>query len=242
MQRPLRLLAAALVAGATATAGCTPSGPTIVLDPGHSGTSVRITDPATGVTDYDYPNVPELNEAWSVSTAVRDRLVRDGYRVVLTKHSATDTVSLRRRAEIANAAHAALAVSIHDDHGQSWSGWGGQVYPQRVGQYRVNQSGRRIAFGNAGVAAASQRAAGIVAAARAGSEGHRVTVTSVNFTGRPPLAAGNIPLVALFATVPWVYNEVGADPAHPAASLSTDQINRYAAGLTAGIERTVPRN
>jgi hypothetical protein len=238
-----RLLAAgACLLFTTTLAGCaTPGPPTIVLDPGHSGRSLMLVDPLTRLTDYDYPNNPEMGEAYQVALAVRDRLVRDGYRVVLTKNSATETVSLRRRADIANSAQAALAVSIHDDHGASWNSWGGQVYAQRVGLYRVNRDGRRISFGNAGVAATSQRAAATFASTRSAAEAHRVVVTDANFTGRAPLASGNIPLVELFAGVPWVYNEVGADPAHPSAPLTADQRTRYANGLVTSIERAVPR-
>src|SRR5690348_1887284 len=35
------------------------SGPTIVIDPGHSGTDIHDTDPQTGLYDHDYPNTPE---------------------------------------------------------------------------------------------------------------------------------------------------------------------------------------
>ncbi len=242
MRRARALAAAAALLLMPAVAGCaSPGPPIIVLDPGHSGSSLMLVDPPTRLTDYDYPNNPEMGEVYQIALAVRDRLVRDGYRVVLTKNSATDTVSLRRRADIANSSGAALAVSIHDDHGASWNTWGGQVYAQRVGLYRVNRDGRRIAFTNAGVAATSQRAAATVASARSAAEGHRVAVTDANFAGRPPLAAGNIPLVELFSIVPWVYNEVGADPAHPGTPLSADQRARYVNGLVTGIERSVPR-
>jgi N-acetylmuramoyl-L-alanine amidase len=210
-------------------------GPTIVLDPGHSGSDVLHNDPATGIADHDYPNHPELEEVWQVAQDVKSELEDDGYRVLLTKAAVDDTVSLRDRAEVANRAGAALAVSIHDDHAQVWENFA-QVYEQRVGGYRERPDGTHVQFDNAAVAAASQRAGQLIARARTNAEGRPVEEATVHFDGRQGLAAGDLPLVQLFATVPWVYNEVGA----PLQGLSEEHLAAYAAGLARGIKRAVP--
>ena len=93
------------------------AGPVIVIDPGHSGRSIR-SRTINGLLDFDYPNHPEITEMFDISTCVSKGLRADGYRVILTKKRASDSVSLTERAEIANRAKAALAISVHDDHGQ----------------------------------------------------------------------------------------------------------------------------
>src|SRR4051794_8362590 len=61
MRRARVLGAAAALLLIPAAVGCaSPGAPTIVLDPGHSGTSLMLVDPATRLTDYDYPNNPEM--------------------------------------------------------------------------------------------------------------------------------------------------------------------------------------
>ncbi|CAN5281318.1 hypothetical protein BH10CYA1_BH10CYA1_46110 [soil metagenome] len=84
----------------------------IVLDPGHSGKDISSVDPATGLHDHDYPNDPEIYEAWNVSQQEGKRLQKAGYDVIYTKDSALDSVSLRDRANIAQDANADLSVSI----------------------------------------------------------------------------------------------------------------------------------
>lgn len=205
----------------------------IVLDPGHSGSSIQGRDQATGLLDSDYPNTPEITEVFDVATKVKTKLEADGYEVVMTKNSANDTVSLRRRADIANQHNAALAVSIHNDHGQSWSSFA-QIYVQRVGQHRDTDSGNQVKFTDSAVAEKSQRYGDVFARERTSAEGHSARVNDISFNGRG-LAPGNIPLVELFARVPWVYNEVGAS-----GGLSPDQINKYADGLAKSIEQAVP--
>ena len=56
---------------------------------------------------------------FDVSSCVARALRTDGYRVLLTKAHALDSVSLANRAAIADQAKADLAISVHDDHSQS---------------------------------------------------------------------------------------------------------------------------
>jgi N-acetylmuramoyl-L-alanine amidase len=218
--------------------------PVIVIDPGHSP-AIRSTDPATGLDDSDYENEPEMQDVFAVATLVRQRLEADGYRVVLTKATATTRVSLGQRAAIANTAHAALAISIHDQAGTN-GGIGFQqgnniVYYQAVGDYRQNSSGRRITFSDSSVAATSQRFASIFQSARAAAEGHHVTVQgNVGYDlGTRGLAPGNIWIVQLLSTVPWIYNEAGGNSTGRSGLDAADE-QRYADGLVAGVERSVP--
>lgn len=239
-------------AGSTSSTGgacsCTTTatnGNTIVIDPGHSGKDIHDIDPQTGLYDHDYPNPPEDGEVFSVAQKVQNKLQSDGYNVIMTKKNVSDSVSLRQRADIANQANAALALSIHDSHGTSWddmygSGDGGQVYVQRTDGYRQNSPGlgrgtQKVTFDNAAVAEQSKKYGDIFAEQRTKDEGHKVAVTVDSFDGRTGIASGNLPMVQLFAKVPWVYNEVGAG-----GPLSQDQLDKYAKGLIDGVEKSVP--
>jgi N-acetylmuramoyl-L-alanine amidase len=220
------------------------TGPLIVIDPGHSVT-VHGTDPATGLDVSDYENEPEMTDVFAVAKLVRQRLVADGYRVLMTKTSNGAPTTLGRRAQVANDAHAALAVSIHD---QAGSGGGlpfatanNIVYYQSVGDYRTTPSGRKVVFTNAAVAATSKRYGEIFQAARASREGHSVALqgdTGYDLGSRG-LQGGNIWIVQLLSTVPWIYCEAGGNSAGRSGLDSSDR-QRYVNGIVAGIERSVP--
>ena len=219
--------------------------PTIVIDPGHSGHDIHDNDPQTGLYDHDYPNYPEISEVFSVAQKVQSKLQADGYKVIMTKSSVNQDVSFRRRADIANQANADLALSIHDSHNTSWDnmggGDGGQVYTQNVGDYRQNKPGmgignQKILFTDSVIAQKSNAYGKIFAEQRTTDEGHKVVVAPENFDGRAGLPSGNLPMVQLFAKVPWVYNEVGA----PSGSLSQSNLDKYAQGLIDGVEKSIP--
>ena len=234
-------------ATATGTSGQGPRAPLIVIDPGHSGRMIRSTDKQTGLRDIDYPNYPEIYEVFDVSYCVARALRADGYRVTMTKKRALDSVGLARRARIANEADADLAISVHDDHGQGPDFQA--TYDQRgrkdgAGRYHAMYRGsgiRRTVFERPAVAKESQRSAKIIAEARTEAQGRRVRVRENSFTGRAPLEPGNLALVQLFSTVPWVYNELGAaSGSSPRTAISIDGEHRYAQGLLVGIEAARP--
>ncbi|SEP66891.1 N-acetylmuramoyl-L-alanine amidase [Microlunatus flavus] len=220
--------------------------PLIVVDPGHSGRSIRSTDRTTGLRDVDYPNYPEIYETFDVSACVAKGLRADGYRVTLTKRTALDSVSLAARARVANEGRAALAISVHDDHSQGpgFQATYSQRGVQRGGAYHPMYRGtgsRRTVFRDADVARASERAAATIARERTRVQGRTVSVRENSFTGRPPLEPGNLALVQLLAKVPWVYNEVGAKAGGSttrAMSIATEEA--YAKGLLVGVEAAVP--
>ena len=222
---------------------------TILLDPGHSSIASGVCNPSLskglyddpyGIYDDDYPNCPEITEVMDIASWLNQKLTADGYQVIMTK-SAWDTptfVSLWDRAQKANSSNVDLAVSIHDDHGQSWSNFA-QVYTQKTNLFRINKNGSKVTFAqaagsNAGsIVNKSQQYGAIFASVRSSIEGHTVANTDANFNGRAPLAAGNIPQVQLYAKVPWVYNEVGGQGI---------DIGKYEQGLLQSIEKAVPSN
>lgn len=219
-----------------------PAGPVIVIDPGHSGRSIQSLDPKTGLRDIDYPNYPEIYEMFDVSYCLQQSLHADGYRSTLTKTRALDSVSLAQRAAVANRAQADLAVSVHDDHSQtaSFQATYSQLGVNNHEMYRGTGK-RRTVFSLRPVAKRSAGYAEIIARERSRAQGRRVTVRENVFTGRPPLEPGNLALVQLLATVPWVYNEAGARTGgNTTRAMSITTETAYARGLLLGIEAAVP--
>ncbi|MET0695190.1 MAG: N-acetylmuramoyl-L-alanine amidase [Propionibacteriaceae bacterium] len=243
--------------GPTRTPGSSPSpsattrtelspSPLIVIDPGHSGSTTR-SRAINGLRDIDYPNYPEIYEMFDVSVCVARALRADGYRVRLTKDTALGSVSHTDRAAVANDHRAALAISVHDDHGVGPSFQ--HTYDQRGTQRRDGSypqlyrgtGSRRTVFDDPAVAKRSQRYARIIAAARTKAQERRTTVTQNSFDGRAPLEPGNLALVQLFSEVPWVYNEMGAlTDGNPTRAMSIASETGYAEGLLAGVEAAVP--
>ena len=237
------------VATATPTSSPSPTptpAPLVVLDPGHSGRSVRSTDRATGLQDIDYPNYPEIYETFDVSVCVAEALRTDGYRVTLTKRKALDSVGLAARAKVANDAGAALAISVHDDHSQGpdFQATYSQRGVKHDGRYHAmfrGTGGRRTVFSDATVGRASEQAAATIARERTRAQGRKVVVRENTFTGRAPLEPGNLAIVQLLAKVPWVYNEAGAKSGGSttrAMSIATEEA--YAKGLLLGVEAAAP--
>jgi N-acetylmuramoyl-L-alanine amidase len=115
----------------------------ICIDPGHPSEVGR---GASG------RHTTEIAVAWQVAKLVKARLEHDGYQVVLTKHREGEFVTNRKRAEIANEAHAALLLRLHCDAG---SGSGFAVYyPDRVGTAPNGDRGpdRKVLAGSLGAA------------------------------------------------------------------------------------------
>lgn len=208
----------------------TSDGPIIEIDPGHSGTDKSIVDPTTKLIDHDYPNHPEMEEAFTIATNLKKKLEADGYTVFLTKSGANDTVSLRQRADKASADKAALAVSIHNDHAQPFDSFK-QVYVQKVGLYRQTAGGQKVTFDDAAVATKSQKYGDIFKTERASAEGGSVTIKDNSFDNRPGLSPGNLAMVQLFSKVPWVYNEVGG---------RGFDSQKYETGLYNSIKKSIP--
>ena len=120
------------------------SGIVVCVDPGHTSETSEGTASRDG-------KLTERHVNWVVGERLTALLRAQGATVVVTKASENQIVSNRKRAEIANAAHAALFLRLHCDSGEQ-SG---------LATYYPNRQGHR--FGVTGpaptVMAASHRAA-----------------------------------------------------------------------------------
>ena len=131
----------------------------VCLDPGHTS------DTSQGTASRD-GRLTERHVNWVVGLRLKALLEGAGATIILTKTSEEQVVANRRRAEIANAAHADLLLRLHCDSGEH-TGLA-TYYPDRQGQ-RFGVTGPSPA-----VIAASRRAARVfqpaVVAALGGSE------------------------------------------------------------------------
>ena len=205
--------------------------PVIVLDPGHSGTSLTTIDPATQIRDEEYLNTPETRNVFDVAVLIKSKLEAAGYTVLMTKQAWNDTVSKRDRVDFANENHAALGVSIHTS-GHTFGHYG-QIYVQRMDSYRENIHGKKVFFALPDVAALSAEYGKIFLAERRKIEGSSVVITVNTSWGARGLAPGNLPIVQLFSEVPWILNEAGV----PQNARDKD---RYAQSLFNSIVKCVP--
>ncbi len=186
-----------------------------------------------------------MRDVFAVAELVKAKLEAAGYRVVMTKTSATQPTSLGQRAAIANNAHAALALSIHDQAGSNggigFDQGNNTVYYQSVGDYRETPNGTKVYFTDSRVAALSSKYGQIFRTQRASAEGHRIALQgNVGYDlGSRGLAPGNIWLVQLLSHVPWIYNEAGGNSAGMSGLNATDE-HKYADGLVAAVEHCIP--
>lgn len=98
----------------------------IVLDPGHGGTSPG----AVPLSQDGRKRLSDSREAvltFRVAQKVKTRLENAGYSVIMTRNG-DDTVSLEKRAMIANDAYADMFISIHYDSSTSRSANGTSAY------------------------------------------------------------------------------------------------------------------
>jgi N-acetylmuramoyl-L-alanine amidase len=142
----LLVLTGALASPLRAEASGPLHGFVVCLDPGHTSETSQGTASRDG-------RLTERHVNWVVGQRLKMLLKAAGATVVLTKTSEDQVVTNRRRAEIANAAHAGLLLRLHCDSGEQ-SG---------LATYFPDRQGRR--FGVTGpspaVIAASRRAARI---------------------------------------------------------------------------------
>lgn len=96
----------------------------VCVDPGHSSETSRGTESRDG-------KLTELHVNWVVAQRLIILLQTDGATVVSTKMRESQVVTNRRRAEIANAAHANVFLRLHCDAGEQ-SGLA-TYYPDRMG-------------------------------------------------------------------------------------------------------------
>lgn len=184
-----------------------PLAPLIVLDPGHSGTKLTTIDPATQIRDEEYRNTPETQNMFEVAMLLQAKLEAAGYRVYVTKQTWDQTICKRDRVNYANENHAALGVSIHTS-GHSFGNYG-EIYVQRMDSYRENIHGEKVYFALPDVAALSAQYGEIFLEERRKIEGPSIRIKVNTGWGGRGLAPGNLPIVQLFAEVPWLLVEAG---------------------------------
>jgi N-acetylmuramoyl-L-alanine amidase len=224
----------------TSTTGAPSIGtkPVIALDPGHGGLQKQDhVDPATGLHDGDYPNQPEMEVVFDVATRAKAKLEQAGYQVVMTKPNVNDQVWLRDRSNVANNAKAALAVSIHTEGDHAFGTWQ-QIYTQKVGLYRGAGANRQT-FSDQALADKSKSAADLMKISRDTTESVNGPTTEIkDNTFGGDKEPGNIPMVQLFSTVPWIYLEAGGGATNE--GLNDQQKEIYATSIVNGIEKAVP--
>ena len=210
---------------------------TVVLDPGHSPGNKQEIDPASGLITKESGGGPnEMQSMWEATQKIKTKLEAVGYKVVLTKNSMDEQIGHLTRAQRADAANAAIAVSMHYDGSQNFGvpnpGYG--VTPQEVGRFRENLSdGKRKTFTNSAVAQLSQQYSKVMAEERTKvGDPQNVVALSGSFPKDRGLPAwGDIANVQLLSNTPWVYNEDGAKGFNSEI---------YATGIANGIIKAVP--
>lgn len=221
----------------TSSPGSPSSETTVVIDPGH-GVAGTETDPTTGIIAAESVGAPgERKAMWETAQIIKTQLETAGYKVVLTKTKEDDTAGLLTKVQRANDSGANIAVSLHytgdADFTASNDHWG--VTPQEVGLFRENKAnGKRKTFTNQTLATKSTNYAQVIADERkAVGIDSKVVPLDMSFPkSRTDIQAwGNISIVQLFATIPWVYNEVG--------NRGFDK-NKYADSVASGIKKAVP--
>jgi N-acetylmuramoyl-L-alanine amidase len=91
---------------------------TVVIDPGHGGV-----DPGT----IGVGGTKEKNVVLAVGRKLRDELKKEGYHVIMTRHS-DKYLPLRQRVAIARNAHADMFISLHADTNNDPKFRGASVY------------------------------------------------------------------------------------------------------------------
>lgn len=199
----------------------------VVIDPGHPSEVGR---GAVG------RHTSEISVAWQVAQTLKPMLERDGYRVILTKRTVNEFVRNRRRAEIANAAHAKLMLRLHCDSGPG-SGFA-IYYPDRAGRAEgaTGPSAEVIARSHAAAQAIHQG----MAAALAGRlrDSGLLTDRQTKVGRRRGALIGSV-----FSRVPTVLVEmVVLSNVHDESFIrSPPGLHAMAQALLEGVEATVPR-
>lgn len=202
----------------------------VVLDPGHSKVKTIPQYNSEGIQIGEYSNEPELSNMFKTAQLIETKLKAKGYTVTLTKKTVDESMTHEKRVQVAEAAGAQLAVSLHSTPGTFGSASSGWVTEQKVGGYRIAKDGKKVTFNDQAVAAKSAEYAKAILAGRQKSEGG-VKMYDISFAGRGgDIQPGNLPNVQLLSKIPWVYNEVGE---------SGFSAEKYADGIANGIMQAI---
>lgn len=123
------------IAGQLPVPPSTPTAPgtgrVICIDPGH---------PSETAAGAEANGVREVTVCWQVANKLKPLLEQQGFRVVMTKSAEMEMVTNQRRAEIANAAGAALSIRIHAEDVPNQRGYR-LYYPDRQGTHSSGKVG-----------------------------------------------------------------------------------------------------
>lgn len=230
--------------GTATTVPSTPSTSqaTIYLDPGHSGVIKERDDQKTGIHESLYANEPEMQNVWDVANIAKTKLEQSGYKVVLSKDKEDGGQYNREKTDQAAAENAAIGISLHTDSTMGSFEDRKEVWPQKVGLWRSSSDGKKTTFSDAALAKKSQDYASALKLAMDKDAptkgGLKVTQQKEGVYESGGKADGNIPLVQLFATTPWVYFEVGSGEGN--TGLTENERAQYAEGIVNGIKQAIP--
>ncbi len=201
--------------------------PVVCIDPGHPS------ERNAGRTLQN--GVREVDVNWAVAQALAGKLRAQGITVVLTKSKVGEYVTNRRRAEIANAAGAALFIRLHCDTGRG-RGYA-LYYPDRQGTAHGHSGPSRD------VRAASQTAARAIHAGMATAppalRDNGVRGESATYVGRRQGALTG----SIFSRVPAVTVEMAVLSQRADAEYITSARGRaaMAQALAKGIDQMLQR-
>ena len=186
----------------------------VVLDPGHSPTiNQNSRDEKTGLINFDYENTPEMQNAFTAATKIKEKLEKDGYSVGMTKNSADEKIDLSERAKRANDTKTQLLVTLHSNG----DGSSMLMYPDSKSTRTPKGSPRKD--GKNGlvypeIASKSEAAAKKIAPIIAKDLGidykakTYYEVYGTNGLGGNKGNTGNTPVQTILSSVPQVYSEV----------------------------------
>lgn len=201
-------------------------GPVICIDPGHPSEVGRGTHGK---------RLTEVHVVWEVALLLKQKLQADGYQVVLTKRSEEQVVKNRRRAEIANNAHAALLLRLHCD-AEGGRGFG-TYYPSQQGstQGMVGPSSEVLERSHA-VAGPFHAAAAMSLKGLVPDRGLKTDLATA-IGGKQGALTGSI-----FSEVPVLLVEmlVLTNPKDEAVALKPGGLDRLAEALRVGVHAAVP--
>lgn len=198
----------------------------ICIDPGH---------PSENGIGTRGRTLTEVAVCWKVAVELRASLEDGGYRVVLTKSAERESVTNRRRAEIANTAKAALLVRLHCDAGKG-SGLA-TYYPDRAGRVGNAVGPSKWVRGTSRAAAARFHPAAIQALAKGLPDGGLHADVKTMIGGKQGALTGSI-----YSKVPVLLVEMAVlqNPKDEAFFLKSGGYRRMASALAAGVRAAVP--
>lgn len=221
-------------------------GNVVVLDPGHVMTpsTGRVIDPETGIDVTEDTREFETRNVWDIAQDAKSQLEELGYSVILTKDSVEDSsINLRSRAEVANAANAALAISIHTTPSGN-NNTGNEVFYQKVGNglfqdllpdrwLNLNPRPTNYDFPFTDQELETQSlAAAQVLASQMQTAG--IATTPVKVSGDANSTRGSMWTVQYFSKIPWIYAEVGS--ADSVNNINQTRKTQYATAIVNSVQ------